>query len=864
MKRAFLGGLSRSLCGVAAVVVCMAGSLSALEPPTAQQIKEYKARGVWDQRVAAARALGNDRVNPELAARARQRVRVEAAKAAGMPAPADLDEISELAPPPNWGSSLPTTGTVKILVILIDFSDYPHGANQTVADVESKYFGSGNAARFPYDSLHNYYQRSSYNQLDVQGTVLGWYRAAHERNYYRDLDDTAGVGREPLIKEVLAYYNDPANGGHDFTQYDNNNDGRLDGFYVKWTGPIGDWATFWWAYVTGWGDSSYRIDGKSLGGYTWSWIAGSTSELYDPQVDIHETGHMLGVPDYYDYNGDVGPDGGVGGLDIMDGNWGDHNCFSKFLLGWLTPTFIVGGSSTLNLRPTGNSQDAVLIMPNAMYTPGTWFDEYYMAQYRSRSAGNDSNFPTGSDGMMIWHVDSTGYFSYDNSYTAHKLLRLMEADGEEDIEANRGGDAGDFYHAPKTFGTNTVPNSRTYSGLSTGILISQLGSPGATMSAQFSVADEPRWAGSFSVVTEDCHPANQKVDPDERVTINLTLANIGTVTTSNLTATLLATGGVTSPTGAQNYGVTTPGGDLVTRQFSFTAAGTCGDILTLTVQLQDGASSFPPVVMQVRLGNTPMDLDETLDTLTAPAVPNGWSINVASGSATAWATTTVAADSAPNAFFAAAPSSASDNRLDSPVFTVTSAAPQLTFRHRYQFNSRSDGGVLEISINGGAFTDIITAGGSFVTGAYINTITSTSNPIRNRNSWTGTSSNFITTTVNLPAAASGQPCQLRWRLGSNSTSASPGWYVDSIALPGVPAVCATHSIGDFDGDGDVDQEDFGRFQACMTASGVLQNAPACLPAMLDSDMDVDQADLVIFVRCHTQAGVAANPDCRNP
>lgn len=67
--------------------------------------------------------------------------------------------------------------------------------------------------------------------------------------------------------------------------------------------------------------------------------------------------------------------------------------------------------------------------------------------------------------------------------------------------------------------------------------------------------------------------------------------------------------------------------------------------------------------------------------------------------------------------------------------------------------------------------------------------------------------------------------------------------------------------GDFDHDGDVDQEDFGHFQACLTEANVAQNDPACLDARLDADEDVDQADYGVFQRCYTGAGVWANSDC---
>jgi len=105
---------------------------------------------------------------------------------------------------------------------------------------------------------------------------------------------------------------------------------------------------------------------------------------------------------------------------------------------------------------------------------------------------------------------------------------------------------------------------------------------------------------------------------------------------------------------------------------------------------------------------------------------------------------------------------------------------QLTFRHSYDLESGYDGGVLEISINGGAFTDILSSGGSFVTNGYNQTISAYyQNPLAGRNAWSGNSGGFVTTSVRLPAAAGGT-VQLRWRLGSDNSAGAVGWYVDSI------------------------------------------------------------------------------------
>ncbi len=66
--------------------------------------------------------------------------------------------------------------------------------------------------------------------------------------------------------------------------------------------------------------------------------------------------------------------------------------------------------------------------------------------------------------------------------------------------------------------------------------------------------------------------------------------------------------------------------------------------------------------------------------------------------------------------------------------------------------------------------------------------------------------------------------------------------------------------GDMDGDGDVDQEDFGLFQACFTVSGE-PISPECLSADIDEDELVNQSDLTLFVQCISGAGVPADPAC---
>jgi hypothetical protein len=107
--------------------------------------------------------------------------------------------------------------------------------------------------------------------------------------------------------------------------------------------------------------------------------------------------------------------------------------------------------------------------------------------------------------------------------------------------------------------------------------------------------------------------------------------------------------------------------------------------------------------------------------------------------------------------------------------------------------------VLEISINGGAFTDILAAGGSFVSGGYTGVLSvDFGNPLGGRSAWARSSTGYpayITTVVNLPAGAAGTTIQLRWRIGADDSSGAAGQNIDSIVIQDGPThICAGTTI----------------------------------------------------------------------
>ena len=181
-------------------------------------------------------------------------------------------------------------------------------------------------------------------------------------------------------------------------------------------------------------------------------------------------------------------------------------------------------------------------------------------------------------------------------------------------------------------------------------------------------------------------------------------------------------------------------------------------------------------------------LAENFDGETAPNLPGTWATGV-TGTGNPWTAVSTSSDTPPNSAFGFDGPAVADEELVSPVFNVATASAQLTFRNRWTFESATtcfDGGVLEIDIAGGGFTDIVTAGGSFVSGGYNGTVSASfSNPLASRSAWCNVSAGYpayLSTVVNLPAAAAGQPVQLRWRVGTDTSTGAAGQNIDSILV----------------------------------------------------------------------------------
>ena len=322
---------------------------------------------------------------------------------------------------------------------------------------------------------------------------------------------------------------------------------------------------------------------------------------------------------------------------------------------------------------------------------------------------------------------------------------------------------------------------------------------------------------STQITAESC-AVNNAVEPGETVTLNVAVRNSGAKNTNNLTAVLLATGGVTNPGAAQNYGVVNANGASVARPFTFTASPNlpCGNPVILTFALSDGAENLGTISLTLETGTKRIAFEENFDSVTAPALPNGWTTS-AIGAQQNWTTRTTRPQSPPNAVFSPAPNQVGVNELISPAFQITSPNAELSFRNWYELettflrNRLYDGSVLEIKIGANDWQDIETAGGIFVAGGYDGVLEAIfQNPLGGRRGWSGRSGinqtpEFITSKVKLPASASGQNVRLRWRVGTDNGTFREGQYIDNLVVTDGAVCSCTNAVinrAPFDLDGD--------------------------------------------------------------
>lgn len=397
-------------------------------------------------------------------------------------------------------------------------------------------------------TLNNYYKEVSYDQFQISVDVKGWYTLPHNYEYYLGqnkghYNDNGDAYISELVKDALKLANED---GVDFSAYSvpakPGDFGDLYGDATSFTDENGNivtqivpnifiihrgtgaeysqdpsliWSHKWDILSAGYYGEYYRtgaypadetlkyevIDGVAVNTYNICPEVGQDiTEYYtgpngipkrepspvDPGVFAHEFGHVLGLPDQYDYGYDSEGTGmftlmagGSYGRDINTGNKLLNRYFSgfspvhmdawsKYYLGFAAPIEVKPQDTkqTITLRPLAESPDIYKIV-----VPGSNGKEYFLIENRQQS-GYDKGLAYNVDGnelhgLVVYHIDENVLvrnfhrpneaanwdwnnrgknFKDPETGENHYGIAVVQADGRWDMEkGSNDGDAGDVY-----------------------------------------------------------------------------------------------------------------------------------------------------------------------------------------------------------------------------------------------------------------------------------------------------------------------------------------------------------------------------------------------------------------------------------
>lgn len=349
-------------------------------------------------------------------------------------------------------------GKIYSLTLLVDFSDKP--APVTVKEVEEWLNKEGFNKDGCNGSVRDYYLDISNGQLDLTNEVFGWYRAKHPKSWYENLQGYSGS--DSLMKEVFNYF-DPL---VDFSRYDNDKDGTTEAINIVYAGAGQTWGQGLWPH-SGW--SSEKRDGVRLTHHQMTDMPGKFS-IY---VFVHESGHMIfGWPDLYWYG-----DYCTMGNRANDLNPVAINDFYRADQGWIP--FVDVTSEDVSLETTKPSEVCYRYK-----NPARPEKEGLVWSY-VRNTGRNKVLK--GSGLLMQHYD----FSIDGNSASNKLtLRVVHAnaagksnDNVADQWPNPGSDANAFFKSGtySEFSDDKYPAIRWYNGSQTGLKITDIGTPGETL-----------------------------------------------------------------------------------------------------------------------------------------------------------------------------------------------------------------------------------------------------------------------------------------------------------------------------------------------------------------------------------------------
>jgi|GEM_PF-5887143 len=714
----------------------------------------------------------------------------------------------------------------QALTILIHTPDIPNVYGPTGFD--SLLYSVG---QYPTGSMNEYFLESSYGVFGVEGMVSGWYTAQNNYSFYTS-GGNYGMGNYPynaqkLVEEAVMAADEA---GVDFSPYDNDGDGMVDGLIIVHQGPGAEYTGSLndiWSHR--WGINPIMLDGVWVSDYSMNpeLEGNGSSGLIEPiAVFAHEYTHLLGLPDLYDYDdklvastfttwGDANDHPvndwclmGYNGYGLSSFGKGDvppHLCgYFKMLLGWaevvtlgLSQTGIelpeVETTPILYKIPINGSQTEYFLLENRWTgNPNAKFDHYdsdFSAWFNWFTPGRNSL----DSGLVIYHIDETmplndGTPDYDNygcrvidaGYTASNPwpnLEFTEWWHPYEFQIGAAFSAEDDQDA---LTPTTDPSSNGYDGPS-GIAITNISNAGpvVTFDLQYTTGTvQPVYAGMRA--EDEGGDDDGFLDMGESGDVYLRLLNTGSRDASGITGVLTSSDPyvtvIQGQAAFEDLGVSLAAENLEPFQVEIASSCPAGYVAPLTLDLTwTGGSATVPIPLEAGWDRILFDNMEN--------DWGGWTHGVPSGNYRDQWHRSTRRNHTPGGQYAwkcgATGSGGYAGSLNAALTSIQYLIPsgsRMSFWHRMNVENGWDGGILEIG--GGSFFNAVPPEGGYPDQLEF----SWGNPLpQGTPCW---SRDFDWTYVQVDLTAFSGVNQIRFRFGADWNTSEEGWYIDDLRLYG--------------------------------------------------------------------------------
>lgn len=315
---------------------------------------------------------------------------------------------------------VPSVGDLKLLLLLVQFQDTvfkPQLYNST--NPQQAFTDLMNQPGYHKDgftgSIYDYFYDNSCGKMKIHTDVYGPYTASRKLKYYgEDLGSHPCPYAQELIKEAIdsAYAQ-----GVNFSDYDNDKDGILDGLYVIYAGTDQSQTTNkieLWAHEAYFETGPYTVGDVKIEQYSCSselWKGAKRFGISGIGPIAHEFSHSLGIMDYYDTDKEVnGSAMDPTCWDLMalgsHNNEGRtppiHNGYSREKLGWQKVKEINTAGIVVLPKPIAGDSNTMQTYKINTFRGAGEDAEYFLFENR-QLAKWDSGLPKA--GLLVWKID---------------------------------------------------------------------------------------------------------------------------------------------------------------------------------------------------------------------------------------------------------------------------------------------------------------------------------------------------------------------------------------------------------------------------------------------------------------------------